>query len=164
MSMEVPVSAPEARPSRLGLRIAALSFGALGLAGVAGVGAGEGRSHEVAVAEGNGGDYEEEHKIWICHGVNGEGENKNGWNLIEVDASAADGEGENDHTQHVRKDGEADIIPAPGGENPYCPTDEDEETTTTTTQPEEEASVSVSFACEDGTAMYIDVTPDSTSY
>jgi hypothetical protein len=65
-----------------------------------------------------------EAKVWICHGVEGQGEFKTGWNLIEVDASAVDGQGQNDHSQHVTKDGRSDIIPALGVEDgaaPYCP-------------------------------------------
>ena len=50
-------------------------------------------------------DAEGEPKVWICHVVEGQGELKNGYNLIEVDEAAVDGQGQNDHTQHVTKDG-----------------------------------------------------------
>lgn len=80
-------------------------------------------------------DDEGVHKTWICHVVNGEGELKNGYNLIEVDLAATNGP---DHYQHVSNDGRHDIIPAPGGEFSTCggpvettTTTEAEQTTTT---------------------------------
>ena len=82
---------------------------ALGLTAIIGVGA--------AVNADRPSDNE---KVWVCHVVNGQGEFKNGYNLIHVDSSAADGEGRNDHTQHEANDGRRDLIPAPGGANSTC--------------------------------------------
>ena len=58
-------------------------------------------------------DDEGEHKVWVCHVVEGQGELKNGYNLIEVDVAAVETEG---HLNHVSNDGlRRDIIPAPYG-------------------------------------------------
>ena len=57
------------------------------------------------------------HKVWICHVVEGQGELKNGYNLIEVDEAAIESEG---HQNHVSKDGRRDIIPAPYGAQSRC--------------------------------------------
>ena len=47
-----------------------------------------------------------EHKITICHVTNSE---TNPYVVIEVDVAAFDGEGKNDHTHHVNKDGLVDV-------------------------------------------------------
>ncbi len=57
------------------------------------------------------------HKVWICHVVEGQGELKNGYNLIYVDEAAIQSEG---HLNHVSKDGQRDIIPAPYGAQSRC--------------------------------------------
>ena len=69
------------------------------------------------------GNGNEDHKTWICHVVEGRGEDGIGYNYIEVDNDSIDGEGNNDHTQHLAKDGRRDIIPAPAGGCPVIPTD-----------------------------------------
>ena len=63
-------------------------------------------------------DDEGEHKVWVCHVVEGQGELKNGYNLIEVDVAAVETEG---HLNHVSNDGlRRDIIPAPYGALSQC--------------------------------------------
>jgi LPXTG-motif cell wall-anchored protein len=81
---------------------------------------------------GNGND---DHKTWICHVVEGQGENGTGYNHIEVDNDSIDGAGNNDHTQHVAKDGRRDIIPAPAEGCPVIPTDPTTPPTDPTTPP-----------------------------
>jgi LPXTG-motif cell wall-anchored protein len=90
----------------------ALVFAAVAMLGVAAFGA--------ASTGGVGAtkpDDEGEHKVWICHVVEGQGELKNGYNLIEVDVAAVETEG---HRNHVSKDGRRDIIPAPYGAQSQC--------------------------------------------
>ena len=58
------------------------------------------------------------HEVWICHVVEGQGELKNGYNLIQVDQAAIESEG---HQNHVSKDGRRDIIPAPYGAQSQMP-------------------------------------------
>ncbi len=48
----------------------------------------------------------EPHTITICHVTNSD---TNPFVVIEVDVAAFDGVGENDHTQHVDKDGHVDL-------------------------------------------------------
>jgi LPXTG-motif cell wall-anchored protein len=48
-----------------------------------------------------------EHKVWVCHATAGEGELKNGYNLIFVDVASTQpggGQGENDHYGHSTTD------------------------------------------------------------
>jgi LPXTG-motif cell wall-anchored protein len=51
---------------------------------------------------------EEEHKVWVCHATSGEGELKNGYNLIFVDVASTiengGAKGENDHYGHSKYD------------------------------------------------------------
>ena len=53
-----------------------------------------------------------DHKVTICHAVNGEGETKNGYNIITVDVASILKEGHDEHSK--TKDGVThyDIIPA----------------------------------------------------
>ena len=48
-----------------------------------------------------------EHKVTICHVTNSV---ENPYVVIEVDVAAFDGEGKNDHTHHVAKDGRVDTL------------------------------------------------------
>lgn len=52
-------------------------------------------------------DAEGVHKVTICHVTNSA---KNPFVIIEVDVAAFDGEGRNDHSQHVNKYGDEDEL------------------------------------------------------
>ena len=62
------------------------------------------------------------HTVTICHVTNSA---SNPYVLITVDVAAFDGEGKNDHTHHVSKDGRVDVLADEG----VCPSG----TATTTT-------------------------------
>ena len=51
------------------------------------------------------------HKVTICHVTDSP---TNPWVEITVDVAAFDGEGANDHSHHVAKDGRSDFIPVDG--------------------------------------------------
>ena len=71
----------------------------------------------------------EDHKEWVCHPVEGQGETGTGWNLIEPDKASSHLD-ENGQGKHTRKDGRTDVYATavgscPGGETtpspPSCP-------------------------------------------
>jgi hypothetical protein len=51
-------------------------------------------------------DADGNHKITICHVTNSQ---KRPFVIINIDVAAFDGEGKNDHTHHVSKDGRVDV-------------------------------------------------------
>jgi ABC-type sugar transport system substrate-binding protein len=70
------------------------------------------------------------HTVTICHVTNSE---TNEFTVITVDVAAFDGEGANDHTHHVNKFGNSDILYVEGV--PCGPTATT--TTTSTTMPQD---------------------------
>ncbi|MDH3470120.1 MAG: hypothetical protein OEM94_02265 [Acidimicrobiia bacterium] len=52
-------------------------------------------------------DAHGDHKITICHVTNS---HNNPFVVINIDVAAFDGEGKNDHTHHVSKDGRVDVL------------------------------------------------------
>ncbi len=56
-------------------------------------------------------DASGEHTVTICHVTNSA---SNPYVLITVDVAAFDGEGTNDHTHHMSKDGRVDVVSTDG--------------------------------------------------
>jgi LPXTG-motif cell wall-anchored protein len=73
---------------------------AVALLGISAIGA-------VAPAGATKPDPDGEHKVWVCHATSGQGELKNGYNLIYVDVASTrpnGAHGENDHYGHSTTD------------------------------------------------------------
>ncbi len=80
----------------------------------------------IPMASATPSDAEGEHKVTICHVTNSD---TNLFVVVDVDVAAFDGEGANDHTSHVSKDGRFDSLYVDG----LCPGAMAPTTTTTTT-------------------------------
>lgn len=116
-------------------------------------------------AHADNSDKNDEHKVWVCHKVQGEGELKNGYNLIEVDLNSTNGP---DHLQH-----EGDIIDVDpsllcGGATTSTSSPDTTSTSTTTvpvttTEPSTTTSLVTTTTVTESTSTSSSTTPSSSS-